>query len=262
MHRGSLMLDDAKILARLDSDLLASLTHAAEQVAQATRADVAACRVVNGPAAPAGRYLQASRLRLPPRDEESLLGWLDDEDSVFAYVQARGMRAAVFRPRDLMDELTYARHRLFRRLDAVATVHDCVCATFEVGPQAWCVLALVRTAESGAFGDDVVAFLDRMRPALGRVVGRGFEREMKPRGHEMRVAGDQVVRHPVSTSELLAKLSRTELQVLNYLRGDSTEREIASNLGRSPHTVHVHVKNIYRKLGVTSRKHLTTMFRD
>lgn len=35
-----------------------------------------------------------------------------------------------------------------------------------------------------------------------------------------------------------------------------TERAIAAKLDRSPNTVHVHVRNIYRKFNVTSRKML------
>ena len=66
---------------------------------------------------------------------------------------------------------------------------------------------------------------------------------------------------PLSTAaptagELLARLSKTELLVLDHLRLWETERMIAEALERSPHTVHVHIKSIYRKLMVTSRRQL------
>jgi len=35
-----------------------------------------------------------------------------------------------------------------------------------------------------------------------------------------------------------------------------TEQRIADHLNRSPNTVHVHVRNIYRKLGIHKRKEL------
>jgi len=48
-------------------------------------------------------------------------------------------------------------------------------------------------------------------------------------------------------------LSKTEKKVLRLLLKSMTEREVAEELGRSHNTVHVHTRNIYRKLGVTTR---------
>lgn len=53
-------------------------------------------------------------------------------------------------------------------------------------------------------------------------------------------------------------LSPTEHRIYELLRKPLTEVEIAHKLSRSRHTVHVHVKNIYRKLGVNSRRQLLT----
>jgi LuxR family maltose regulon positive regulatory protein len=49
------------------------------------------------------------------------------------------------------------------------------------------------------------------------------------------------------------RLSDRELTVLRLLGGCGTEREIAQELFVSFHTVHSHVKSIFRKLGVSSR---------
>ena len=46
---------------------------------------------------------------------------------------------------------------------------------------------------------------------------------------------------------------RDTLQLL--LSGDS-EKEVAGKLGLSQHTVHIHVKNLYKRLGVCSRGEL------
>lgn len=51
-------------------------------------------------------------------------------------------------------------------------------------------------------------------------------------------------------------LSVTERRVLLLLNRGMTEKQVAAELDRSPNTVHVHVRNIYRKLGVSSRKML------
>lgn len=51
-------------------------------------------------------------------------------------------------------------------------------------------------------------------------------------------------------------LSPTEKRVCSLLLQRLTEHLIAEHLDRSPNTVHVHVRNIYRKLGVRTRKQL------
>lgn len=62
---------------------------------------------------------------------------------------------------------------------------------------------------------------------------------------------------PRTLQSRVGRLSATERRVLAHLLSEEgTEREIARALYRSPHTVHVHVKSIYRKLGVSSRREL------
>jgi DNA-binding CsgD family transcriptional regulator len=54
----------------------------------------------------------------------------------------------------------------------------------------------------------------------------------------------------------LATLSSGERQTVQLLLTGKSEAAIASMLGRSPHTIHSHVKRVYRKLGVASRAEL------
>ncbi|MGB0768631.1 MAG: helix-turn-helix transcriptional regulator [Phycisphaeraceae bacterium] len=51
-------------------------------------------------------------------------------------------------------------------------------------------------------------------------------------------------------------LSPTEKKVCALLLERYTEQRIADFMQRSPNTIHVHVRNIYRKLGVRTRKEL------
>lgn len=51
-------------------------------------------------------------------------------------------------------------------------------------------------------------------------------------------------------------LTSREQQVLRELTVGRSVREIADGLGRSPHTVHDHVKSLHRKLGASSRGEL------
>lgn len=48
-------------------------------------------------------------------------------------------------------------------------------------------------------------------------------------------------------------LSPTEVLILRGLLNDKTEARVARLHGMSSHTVHTHVKRMYRKLEVTSR---------
>ena len=61
--------------------------------------------------------------------------------------------------------------------------------------------------------------------------------------------------HP-STIRTNLTLSPTEKRVCALLLQRLTEHRIAEHMERSPNTVHVHVRNIYRKLGVHTRKQL------
>ena len=51
-------------------------------------------------------------------------------------------------------------------------------------------------------------------------------------------------------------LSARELQVAERLAGGSTTRQIASDLSLSQHTVLSHVRHIYEKWGISSRRAL------
>jgi LuxR family transcriptional regulator, maltose regulon positive regulatory protein len=59
----------------------------------------------------------------------------------------------------------------------------------------------------------------------------------------------------VSESELVEPLSERELEVLQLIAEGLTNQEVATRLYLSLHTVKVHARNIYGKLGAKSRTH-------
>lgn len=57
----------------------------------------------------------------------------------------------------------------------------------------------------------------------------------------------------ISDSDLIRKLSKRERTVLEFLVGGMTNKEIARSIELQEATIKIHVKNIYRKMGVANR---------
>jgi DNA-binding CsgD family transcriptional regulator len=60
----------------------------------------------------------------------------------------------------------------------------------------------------------------------------------------------------------LPELTPRERHVAVHVADGSTDREIARNLGISPPTVHKHLEQIYRKLGLTNRASLAALIHE
>lgn len=60
----------------------------------------------------------------------------------------------------------------------------------------------------------------------------------------------------------LENLSRRELEVFAQLLTDKTQAQIAEELFITHSSVHFHCKNIYRKLGIKSRKQILIRYKD
>ena len=56
--------------------------------------------------------------------------------------------------------------------------------------------------------------------------------------------------------DLTRGLSRRMIDTLQLLLAGDSEKEVAAKLKLSPHTVHIHVKNVYKRLSVCSRGEL------
>ena len=60
----------------------------------------------------------------------------------------------------------------------------------------------------------------------------------------------------------LENLSKRELEVFAQLLTDKTQALIAEELYITHSSVHFHCKNIYKKLGISSRKQLLIKYKD
>jgi DNA-binding CsgD family transcriptional regulator len=61
---------------------------------------------------------------------------------------------------------------------------------------------------------------------------------------------------PEAIGEPFDRLTDREWIVLRHLDSDAGEKQLADQLGLSPHTLHSHIKSIYRKIGVQGRLQL------
>jgi DNA-binding NarL/FixJ family response regulator len=70
---------------------------------------------------------------------------------------------------------------------------------------------------------------------------------------ELRATGE----HPrARTSQPTDDLTTQELHVARLVATGATSREVGAQLFLSPRTIEAHLRNIYRKLGITSRREL------
>lgn len=58
---------------------------------------------------------------------------------------------------------------------------------------------------------------------------------------------------PAELGAPFSRLTDREWMVLRGLNSDAGEKQLADQLGLSPHTLHSHIKSIYRKIGVQGR---------
>ena len=70
----------------------------------------------------------------------------------------------------------------------------------------------------------------------------------------------RIVAHPRAKTGW-DSLTDSELKVINLIAQGATNRDVATELHLSPHTVKTHVHNAFAKLGITSRAQLAQLMR-
>ena len=68
-------------------------------------------------------------------------------------------------------------------------------------------------------------------------------------------------RHPPASKNGLGRPADSELKVVNLIAQGATNRDVATQLHLSPHTVKTHVHNAFAKLGIASRAQLAQLMR-
>jgi DNA-binding CsgD family transcriptional regulator len=85
---------------------------------------------------------------------------------------------------------------------------------------------------------------------------RRVGRKLRAFGVERRIAGQQ------RATRGWGSLTDSELRVVNLIARGATNRDAATQLHLSVHTVKTHVHNAFAKLGINSRAELSALMRD
>ena len=100
---------------------------------------------------------------------------------------------------------------------------------------------------------DVQAMLRLLQPLSAAGTNDPLLRKRRLLADVCRLIGEEITGKTALTTDDLSP--RMEQTLRSLLSGDS-EKQVATRMGVSPHTVHVYVKAIYRKYGVSSRGEL------
>ena len=162
-----------------------------------------------------------------------------------------------------------------RNIADVLTLLDRLGTAAEAGGRGASVLeALILQAAAHGVGKNVPAALGPLLRAVTLAEPEGYVRLFTDEGAPMAAllkalrkqpGAPSYVNHLIASTTTLATsaplpqqlvepLSERELEVLRLLGGDLDGPEIARQLSVSLNTVRTHTKNIYAKLGVTSRR--------
>ena len=94
---------------------------------------------------------------------------------------------------------------------------------------------------------------DQLRTAHQQLSDRGIEAFAERAARELHATGE----HPRKrTAQPTDSLTAQELHIARLVATGATSREVAEHLFLSPRTIEAHLRNIFRKLGITSRRQL------
>jgi DNA-binding CsgD family transcriptional regulator len=100
---------------------------------------------------------------------------------------------------------------------------------------------------------------EHLRAALDGFEGLGATLWAERARVELRASGQTARKRDESTR---AELTEQELQIARFVAEGLTNREVAAQLFLSPRTIDFHLRNVYRKLGISSRTALARLDLD
>jgi DNA-binding CsgD family transcriptional regulator len=242
----SMPRNELELQSRLNSQLYGALVLCVELAGAKLGAELGAARIYRPPQGMPVSHVQNFLLGLSPQEATCLQGWPKQRGSLLSVLPYQELNGCVFRPKDHMPD-HHTDSALYDAIEQFTTVRDALCACVTLGDQTWAALTWLRCGDNTPFSVADLNAIKQAYPAMLRRMKQDFEADLKATC----ASGDQTI-----GDDPCERLSKKEQQVLSHLRRGMTEGQVAEQLDRSRHTVHVHVKSIYRKLGVFSRQEL------
>lgn len=236
-----------------NSFLSKSLAYAADLVVATTECAAVTARIMGDTSVKHHAYTKVGG-NAPRSIQERLQQWALNPDRMLDRYCCQYMgRGAVSLP---LTESGQDEPESFLQLRSIVPITDWYFFVFSVMPKIQCVFVFLQFGPRPAFTDKQIELIDKFMPAITQTIRHGHLFQAG-RIMEASLLSQQPIQPDiVQTGDLLARLSKTEHKILGHLRTRATEREVAQTIGRSPHTIHVHVKSIYCKFMVSSRKQL------
>ncbi|WP_030184942.1 ATP-binding protein [Streptomyces sp. NRRL S-813] len=98
---------------------------------------------------------------------------------------------------------------------------------------------------------------EQLRTAHEKLSAMGAEAFVVRAARELRATGEQPRKR--TTAQAADSLTAHELQIARLVAAGATSKEVGAQLYLSPRTIDAHLRNIFRKLGITSRRQLRTV---
>lgn len=246
------MPDFERIKINLDSPMYGSLAHAAGLLKRAVRAESVLAVCQPGPDDAVCFYFDDGRLKSQDQSQRTQR-WLDDPHARFwqPIHRLRHREARCLDPNEPADAETCREIVRMLRLPTPGPGRRFLTLSLFAPPT--CRMLFIRGNAQPTLTEQDAKDLISLADSATHVIRQGLERQLN---HPQTIGSIKPFATHPNIHQLLEQLSKTEHTVLHHLLRRRTERQIAESLGRSPNTIHVHVKNIYRKLHINCRKQL------
>jgi len=248
------MLDLTQILRDLESPSYGAMSHAVGTLMRVIRADGAVALTWDPRSKVQYAYVGSSGLALTPEQHQMLRKWPGTPRSIVWHQTGCPTKDQTCLFTHDIPAHTEPCREIAQAMTAAGIPANPTSLRLTLTHKPICVVLFLRRDDRAPFVPEDQDRLSRFTTHVSKVIQQGHHRELR------RLGRSPDTHDPIATilpiEDLLGRLSATEHTVLQRLQKHDTERQIAEALDRSPNTIHVHVKSIYRKLMVTSRKQL------
>jgi DNA-binding CsgD family transcriptional regulator len=203
------------------------------------------------------RRLMSTAIQDPQFDlsaDPDLHRHIGDHPGFVAYLTGRIRQGHLLAVSDITEERALRKHPLFATCYRRVGVRDQLLAYPHIGPRQGAVVVFNRTRRGVSARDRQAAEL--LLPHLSLAMRQHRERQ----AHRAAVSGARAGWGALEdAASRLPSLTRREREVTSFVGHGATDRQIARWLGTSERTVHKHLENVYRKLGINGRTQLLAL---